>query len=125
MKHYSAAEQRIRLLVLERDDYCCVCCGRSVEGQFYSIGHRLREGQGGRYCPTNLLTFLGTGSMGCHFRIDSRRDPHDEAKGYTVRSWQDPAGIGVMVFGESGSGVTKWPTADGRWADYPPEEMAS
>ncbi|MFZ0173749.1 MAG: hypothetical protein WAL04_18850, partial [Acidimicrobiales bacterium] len=52
---------------------------------------------------------------GCHARIDSRKDPRDEARGYTVRSWQDPREVGVMVFSEHGSGVTAWPTDAGTY----------
>jgi hypothetical protein len=92
-----------------------VCCGTSVKGQNYSLGHRKRASQGGRPVPSNLITLLGLGGESHHGRIDGRRDPHDEAKGYTVRSWQDPAEIGVMVFDSPGGpGVTYWLTDDGR-----------
>jgi hypothetical protein len=107
--------RKVRALVLERDGYSCVCCGRSVIGQRYSLQHRKRRSQGGTNSPSNLLTVLGDGTRGCHARIDSRIDPHDEARGYTVRSGQDPALVPVMVFSEGGSGVTAWPTDDGRW----------
>jgi len=102
-------------MVLERDGYACVCCGQSVIGQRYSLGHRLRASQGGRAVPSNLLTFLGWGGEGHHGRIDSRRDPADEAKGFTVRSWQNPADVPVMVFSEHGSGVLAWAWDDGKY----------
>ena len=92
--------RKVRLLVLERDGHACVCCGRSVIGQPYSLQHRKRRSQGGTNSPSNLVTVLGTGTTGHHERIDSRIDPEDEAKGYTVRSWDDPALIPVMVFSE-------------------------
>lgn len=103
----------VRSVVLERDGYACVCCGRSVIGQVYSLQHRKRRSQGGTNALSNLVTVLGDGSRGCHARIDSRIDPHDEAKGYTVRSHDDPAQVPVMYFSEHGSGVTAWLCDDG------------
>ena len=114
-------DAKTRALVLSRDGYSCVCCGRSIIGQVYSLQHRKRRSQGGTNCPTNLLTVLGDGTRGCHARIDSRIDPHDEARGYTVRSHQNPAAVSVMIFSESGSGCTKWLTPDGLYSDTPPE----
>ena len=118
-------DRKTRTLVLERDGYACVCCGRSVIGQPYSLQHRKRRSQGGGNSPSNLVTVLGTGTTGCHERIDSRRDPEDEAKGYTVRSWDDPALIPVMVFSEHGSGVTAWLSGDGRYLFDGPEVDAA
>jgi hypothetical protein len=113
--------RKVRALVLARDGYCCVCCGRPVIGEPYSLQHRRRRSQGGDNSPSNLVTVLGTGTTGCHQRIDSRRDPSDEAKGYTVRSWDDPALTPVMVFSPHGSGMTLWLTADGTYSTEPPE----
>jgi hypothetical protein len=117
--------RKVRALVLARDGYACVCCGRSLIGQRYSLQHRKRRSQGGTNSPSNLITVLGTGTTGCHERIDSRRDPEDEAKGYTVRSWQDPAQVSVMLFSEHGSGVTKYLGDDGLYYDEPPGEVAA
>lgn len=114
----------VRNLVLERDGYRCVCCGVSVIGLPYSLQHRKRRSQGGDNSPSNLITVLGTGTTGCHERIDSRRDPEDEAKGYTVRSWDDPALIPVMIFSEHGSGISAYLLPDGQYAYEPPEGAA-
>ena len=114
----------VRRLVLERDGYSCVCCGISVIGRPYSLQHRKRRSQGGGNDPTNLVTVLGSGTTFCHERIDSRRDPEDEAKGYTVRSWDDPALIPVMLFSEHGSGITAWLLPDGSYGYEAPEGVA-
>jgi 5-methylcytosine-specific restriction endonuclease McrA len=117
--------RKVRALVLARDGYACVCCGQSVIGRPYSLQHRKRRSQGGGNSASNLVTVLGTGTTLCHERIDSRRDPHDEARGYTVRSWQDPALIPVMIFSEGGSGVTAWLWDDGEYHFDGPQEVAA
>lgn len=114
-----------RALVLERDGYACVSCGRSVIGQFYSLQHRKRRSQGGSNSPSNLITLCGTGTTGCHERIDSRRDPEDEAKGYTVRSYDDPAEVPVMIFSQHGSGITAWLLPDGTYGFEAPGDGAA
>jgi hypothetical protein len=116
-------DRKTRFLVLERDGYACVCCGFSVIGKVYSLQHRKRRSQGGTNCPANLVTVLGDGSTGCHARIDSRVDPEDEEKGYTVRSRRDPHVVSVMVFGPCG-GVSAYPTCDGQWSSAPGEHAA-
>jgi len=114
-----------RAMVYSRDGYRCVCCGGLIEGQRHSVQHRKRRSQGGTNDLSNLITVLGDGTSGHHARIDSRIDTHDEAKGYTVRSWDDPREIGVMIFSEDGSGVTKWLSDDGAYLDEMPSEAAA
>lgn len=122
-------DAKTRTLVYERDGYACVCCGISIIGRPHSVGHRKRRSQGGTNDPSNLLTFLGFGNgltrEDHHWRIDRREDEHDEAKGYTVRSYDDPALIPVMVMSPGGSGVLVWATPDGRWSEVPPEGAAA
>lgn len=110
----------VRQIVLERDGFACVCCGVSVIGRRYSLGHRLRASQGGKAVPSNLLTFLGWGGQGCHGRIDNRDNPVDEMHGYTVRSGQDPRLVGVMYREPDGSGITRWLEDDGGVLYEPP-----
>ena len=105
-----------RDLVLARDDYACVCCGRPIFGQEYSLQHRKRRSQGGTNKPSNLITVLGSATTGCHARIDSRVNAQDEPKGYTVRSQRDPARVPVLLF-KAGPrfAVWAWATDDGQW----------
>lgn len=59
----------------------------------------------------NLLTMLRVH----HQRVESRIDPEDNAKGYWLRMGENPLLTPVMVFSPGGSGVTAWPTLDGRY----------
>lgn len=113
---------KVRALVLARDGFACVCCGGSVIGHVYSLQHRKRRSQGGRSDAPNLIVVLGDGSQGCHARIDSREDPHDEAAGYTVRSYDDPARMPVLYVSPHGSGQMAWLLPDGGLAFESPYE---
>jgi hypothetical protein len=120
----------VRALCLARDGHACACCGISILGRRYSLGHRLRAGQGGKPVASNLLTYLGLGVNSLdpddhHARIDSRCDPSDEAKGYTVRSWGDPLLVPVMIFSPHGSGMTLWLGDGGGYSTVPPEGTAA
>ena len=117
---YTGPDELTRAAVLLRDKAACVCCGISVIGRIWSIQHRKRRSQGGGNCTCSLITVLGDGTRGCHARIDSRIDPEDEEKGYTVRSWRIPALVSVMVFDNSGGGVSLYPTCDGEWSSALP-----
>jgi hypothetical protein len=113
---------KTRALVLARDGYCCVCCGRSIEGQLYDLQHRDARGMGGTSdplanSPVNLITMLRTD----HDRVESREFAEDNAKGYWLRMGEDPALTPVMVFSEHGSGMTVWLLPDGTYGYEAPE----
>jgi hypothetical protein len=99
---------KVRRLVLERDGFACACCGASIISRPYSLGLRLRAAHGGRPVPSNLLTLLEP----CRERVGYHADPMDEARGYRVESWQDPALIPVMFAG----GYRAWLADDGTLA---------
>jgi len=121
----SGPSATVRALVLARDGSSCVCCGLSVTGQRYSLGHRLRASQGGKPVPSNLITLHGLGGESCHGRIDDRRDPSDEAKGYSLRSWQSPLLVPVMIFSPHGPGMPLWLDDLGNYLTEPPGELAA
>ena len=122
---YTGPDRLTRALVLERDGYACVCCGTPIAGRPYSLQHRKRRSQGGGNSPSNLVVVLGTGTTGCHERIDSRRDPGDEAKGYTCRSWQDPALVPVEIRRADGRTERVWLWDDGRYHQEAPQGVAA
>jgi hypothetical protein len=113
---------KVRKLVLERDGYSCVCCGRSIFGQRYSLGHRVRAAQGGPATPVNLITLLGWGGESHHGRIDLFKDPDDGigVKGYRLPSNADPAMEPVLIVSAEGADY-RWLTADGKYAFKAPE----
>ena len=110
--------RRTRALVLKRDDWCCVACGRDISGGWpYSLQHRLARGQGGGSEPFNLITMCGSAtSAGCHRRAEDR-DRHMHAAGFYLESWQNPRSEPVMLHGRDGGGLLVWLTDDGHYAD--------
>jgi hypothetical protein len=111
-----------RRLVLERDGYQCVRCGRPAGPGIgiYSIQHRVARGVGGGNSPANLIVLCGTATTLCHGEVEAKRDPHDLEAGYRLESSQDPGAEAVMLASEHGSGVTKYLTEAGTYSDYPP-----
>ena len=106
---------KVRTIVLARDGFQCARCGRPCGpgiGQ-YSLQHRVPRGSGGTSdpganSPSRLLLLCGTATTGCHGEVESHKDPEDQAKGYRLESWQEPAMEPVMYFSPHGSGFTAW-----------------
>lgn len=68
----------VRLVVDARDAGRCRRCGHAV-GEDFSRHHRIPRGAGGSSRvdrPSNLVTVCGSGTTGCHGRIESERDAH-------------------------------------------------
>jgi ribosomal protein S27AE len=86
-----------RTAVLERDNHKCVRCGDSIMFARVSVHHRKLRAQGGTDDPTNLITLCGSGNLGCHGLVHSRRKDIGELFGYIVASWQDPATVPVRT----------------------------
>lgn len=60
-------EQRGRLIVSERSQGRCELCGATGDG----VHHRLKRSAGGSWSPANLLRLCGSGTTGCHGRIEA------------------------------------------------------
>lgn len=102
----------------------CELCGGSLAGvQGFSVHHRLPRRMGGSRrpdlnTPANLILLCGSGTTGCHGRIESRREQaYDE--GMLLHDGQDPATVPVLL---ACPGDT-WPrlvllATDGTYADY-------
>jgi hypothetical protein len=116
----------MRAAVLERDQYQCCACGKAVglPGTWWSIQHRVARRQGGQNELPNLVLLCGSAtSAGCH-RLAEDRDREMHARGYWLRSDEDPAQVPIMLASEHGSGITVWLTAKGGYATEEPERAA-
>lgn len=98
----------VRNLVLARDCYVCVCCGKSVTGEMSVIHFRKPERDGGQATPENLITVLPA----CGERISYGGDPQDETWGYRLQPWDDPEFVPI-VLALAGPRPTVWLTPDG------------
>lgn len=116
----------VRRQVAARDEGRCVCCGAFVvdpESMHahaqWSIQHRKARGMGGTKDPqvndpVNLLVLCGSGTTGCHGRVETNRVWGRE-QGFAVSKWADPAVIPVVHWLHG----LAWVTADG-WVSVPP-----
>jgi 5-methylcytosine-specific restriction enzyme A len=92
-----------RELVLERDDYTCAWCRRTILNQPYSLQHRRARGRGGSSnprinAPSNLITLCGSATSpgGCHLKCEQRTaEAGDLGFVVSLNSIHDPADIPV------------------------------
>ncbi|ETK36174.1 HNH endonuclease [Microbispora sp. ATCC PTA-5024] len=122
-----SVSDKVRKLVLERDNHSCVCCGRSIIGQPYSLQHRRARKMGGSRLPwidqpQNLITVYGSATTGCHARMESRGQA-DKSRGYVIPAWPeiDPRFIPVQVVTEFGP-ARVWLTPEGGLSNDPPAD---
>lgn len=96
----AAAEVFTRRVIAERSHGVCelhipgVCLGRAT-----NAAHRLPQGQGGPWTPSNLLHLCGMGNScgGCHGYSESHRT-ESYAKGWLLRTGTDPLTTPVAVW---------------------------
>lgn len=95
--------KKIRMAVLERDEFLCQRCGLWIgELTWYSLHHRDPRGAGGTALPDtmpNLVTLCGTGTTGCHGYVESNRTESYEF-GWLVPNGVTPEEWPVRRFGE-------------------------
>jgi hypothetical protein len=109
----AAVTDVVAAVVLERDLWSCVCCGKGIaggqRGVDFSIHHRIARGMGGSRdprlgMPANLLTTCGNGTQGCHSEIESFRD-RSRDRGLLLWRSQDPEQVPVEVCVQRPSGL--------------------
>jgi len=108
----------VRRVVLRRDGYLFVCCGKSIADQPYTLLSRLRPSLGGGNGPENLITVHGPYGEGCS---SLRRGAAASEKGYRLTLGQDPAKVPVVYATASGP-ARFWLRPDGSRSSEPPEE---
>jgi 5-methylcytosine-specific restriction endonuclease McrA len=102
-----AIPAKLRALVLERDGYACARCRQLLQGNYYSLHHRLPRGRGGKHTAENLVTLCGSGTMGCHGDVESHRQKATD-DGWLVPSGFEPSNYPILR-----DGVREQPTATG------------
>lgn len=73
-----------------RSDGRCERCGVA---QATNGSHRVREGQGGLWVPSNVIDMCGSGTTGCHGFCHQFETEARETGGWMLRSWQDPLAV--------------------------------
>jgi|SRR5579875_776 len=111
----------VRMLVLKRDGYRCVRCGRPAGPGIgpYSIQHRVARGTGGGNTLPNLILLCGTATTLCHGEVEGRH-PADLEAGWRLESWQDPASEPVTIRRPGLPDRRVWLTEDGSCSSQPP-----
>lgn len=109
------------MMLFARAQACCELCGRDLANtREYSKHHRRPRGMGGTLREwvnqvANLLLVCGTGTTGCHHRIESNRT-HAYDMGWLLRHSDSANEIPVEIFGRG----LVYLTDDGAYADGAP-----
>ena len=119
-------DARTRKIILERDGWTCVRCGKPCGPGVapYSLQHRVARGVGGGNDLFNLILLDGSALTECHGEVESRKYPADLTRGYRLESWQNPAIEPVAYFDQDYGHVLAWLDADGGMSFDPPALIA-
>lgn len=117
-----------REIVWTRAGGRCELCGGSLAGMVgFSVHHRLPRRMGGSSrpelnTPANLIVLCGSGTTGCHGRIESNRE-QAYTDGLLLHDGQDPTSVPVMLTNPTRSAWPQvlWLTVDGTYTEEPPE----
>lgn len=78
-------------MVLERADWSCDRCGRSVTGRPFSRQHRRAHGMGGRqgaelHTPANVIVMCGSATSpdGCHDLVENHERVEADLFGFVI-----------------------------------------
>lgn len=93
--------KKMRVAVLERDDYTCQRCARDIRGRPYSLQHLLPRGRGGKNTMANLVTVCGSATTPgmCHDYIENQQRRKATDEGWLVPNGIDPKTWPVKRFG--------------------------
>jgi hypothetical protein len=111
-----------KALVRLRAGYRCEACAIWLGEHGGQVQHRVARGIGGsrrRNKPSNAALLCGTPQSGDHGRCEER-DPHMNAAGFWLASWQDPKAEPIMLHDLSGGGMTVWLDDEGGYLTEPP-----
>jgi hypothetical protein len=128
--------EKTRRMVLDRSGGWCEVCGDPLHNgdrwiAAHSIHHRQPRGMGGTSDPAanavmNLMLVCGTGTTGCHGRIESHRTVSID-NGWLVPRPTDPATAPVVISLPAGIRLTGVPayftahlTPDGAYQEINP-----
>lgn len=113
-----------RRIVLERDQWSCVSCGRYLNLYDYSLHHRIPRGMGGTKAawidqPANLISLCGSGTTGCHGWVEHGDRGQAVEWGYIIRrgvaAQALPEAVKVLTYPrgwllyDNAGGVAEWP----------------
>lgn len=121
---YTGPSPALRKQVLERDDYACQRCGRTIDGRPYSLQHRDPRGMGGsrrvdRNTLANLVTVCGSATTpdSCHDWMEHQARNRATREGWLVPTGIAPEAWPVLRFGQL------WSMPGESWTEVEPNPM--